>query len=745
MTRNEHDGQKRGGTSPRRTSTAKSAAKPRAAKSAPVAETDEAKGGRQRIAKLIARAGLCSRRDAEAWIIDGRVSVNGEVLTSPAIDVGDADLILVDGEPLPAADKTRLFLFHKPKGLITSDHDPEGRETIFDHLREHWPDGPRVVTIGRLDINTEGLLLLTNDGGLARVLELPATGWVRRYRVRAKGETDQAVLDRLLEGVTIEGIEYAGIEAKLDRVQGANCWLTMGLREGKNREVKRVLEHIGLEVNRLIRLSFGPFQLLDLPEGQVEEVKTRILRDQLGPTLAAQAGVDFSEPEPLAPIVAAPVRETIKGRKDRTERPSRAPAKEAPAPRGRNFRDRERDVEPAAAPQIRERPVSGPRKHVSTLRAETATSRGPRKRTERTETSDSKRRVVTVERLVSTEPARAPRGRPDRRERSEPARRERGEAPSFTRRERPESAPRRERTESAPRRERSESAPRRERSESAPRRERTDSAPRRERAESAPRRERTESAPRRERSESAPRRERTDTAPRRERNDAPPRRERSEAPARRERGESPARREWSDAPARRERSDAPTPGFKKPYVKAGGASQSALGKRERIARSGGALAEPRAPRNRAERSFSDNRAARSEERATRRDATEGSETRAPRRDSADAPRARSSKPYAAKESSSRGSGERSTGRPATGRAPKRESHGKNFGGKPSGRSAGDRPARGGGKSFGERPARPRGDAPGRPPRGAGPSGTSKRPPRGGKPDGGARPPRRPRG
>ncbi|MGD0634885.1 MAG: pseudouridine synthase [Beijerinckiaceae bacterium] len=687
MTRNEHDGQKRGGTSPRRTSTAKSAAKPRAAKPAAVAETDEAKGGRQRIAKLIARAGLCSRRDAEAWIVDGRVSVNGEVLTSPAIDVGDEDLILVDGEPLPAADKTRLFLFHKPKGLITSDHDPEGRATIFDHLREHWPDGPRVVTIGRLDINTEGLLLLTNDGGLARVLELPATGWVRRYRVRAKGETDQAVLDRLIEGVTIEGIDYAGIEAKLDRVQGANCWLTMGLREGKNREVKRVLEHIGLEVNRLIRLSFGPFQLLDLPEGHVEEVKTRILRDQLGPTLAAQAGVDFTDPEPLAPIVAAPVRETIRGRKERPERPSRAPAKEAPAPRGRNFRDRERDDKVAAPPQIRERQVSGPRKHVSTLRAETATSSGPRKRTERTETADRKNRVVTVERLVAAEPVRATRGRPEWRERGEPARRERGETPQ-----------RRERSE-AP------SFTRRERSETPVRRERSDVPARRERTESAPRRERTESR---------------------------------------------ERREWSDAPVRRERSDAPSPGFKKPYAKAGSASQSALGKRERIARSGGALAEPRAPRNRAERSFSDNRAARSEERATRRpprrDAAEGSETRAPRRESAEAPRARTSKPYAGKESSSRGSGERSAGRPATGRAPKRDSHGKNFGGKPSARTAGDRPARGaGGKSFGERPARPRGDAPGRPPRGAGPSGTSKRPPRGGKPDGGGRPPRRPRG
>ena len=203
---------------------------------------------RQRIAKLMARVGLCSRRDAEAWIVDGRVTLNGDVLTSPAMDVGPNDTILVDGIPLPAAEKTRLFLFHKPRGLVTSDHDPEGRETVADFLADNWPDGPRVVTIGRLDINTEGLLLLTNDGGLARVLELPATGWVRRYRVRAKGETDQGVLDRLRDGIVVDGVDYAGIEAKLDRIQGANCWLTMGLREGKNREIKRVLEHLGLEV-----------------------------------------------------------------------------------------------------------------------------------------------------------------------------------------------------------------------------------------------------------------------------------------------------------------------------------------------------------------------------------------------------------------------------------------------------------------------------------------------------------------
>ena len=270
------------------------------------AEAADTPPERQRIAKAMARAGLCSRRDAEAWILEGRVSVNGEVLKSPARDVGADDRVVVDGAPLPTPEKTRLFLFNKPRGLVTSDHDPEGRETIFDHLREHWPEGPRVVTVGRLDINTEGLLLLTNDGGLARMLELPKTGWLRRYRVRANGETDQAQLDALHDGIEIDGIEYAGIEAKLDRSQGANCWLTMGLREGKNREIKRVLEHLGLEVNRLIRLSFGPFQLLDLAEGAVEEVRTRVLKDQLGAALAAEAGVDFGEaPAPVAAVEPA--------------------------------------------------------------------------------------------------------------------------------------------------------------------------------------------------------------------------------------------------------------------------------------------------------------------------------------------------------------------------------------------------------------------------------------------------------
>ena len=367
---------------------------------------------RQRIAKLMARVGLCSRRDAEAWIVDGRVTLNGAILTSPAMDVGPKDTILVDGIPLPAAEKTRLFLFHKPRGLVTSDHDPEGRETVADHLAAHWPEGPRVVTIGRLDINTEGLLLLTNDGGLARMLELPATGWVRRYRVRAKGETDQGVLDRLRDGLVVDGVDYAGIEAKLDRIQGANCWLTMGLREGKNREIKRVLEHLGLEVNRLIRLSFGPFQLLDLPEGAVEEVKTRVLRDQLGATIAAEAGVDFADSD--APIVAPPVAPREGARRDAGLKPERRVDKRArrpagPASEGRGARGtgvRNHDAanrDDTENPPIREKPVAGTRRHVATLRAEVAADlrEGPRKRIERTDTTDRRDRVVKVERLVS--------------------------------------------------------------------------------------------------------------------------------------------------------------------------------------------------------------------------------------------------------------------------------------------------------------------------------------------------------
>ena len=252
----------------------------------------EKKSG-ERIAKVLSRAGLASRRDAEEWIVQGRVTVNGRVINSPALDVTSNDVITIDGKPLPPRERTRLFMFHKPRGLMTTHADPEGRPTVFDNL----PEGlPRLISIGRLDFNTEGLLLLTNDGGLARALELPDTGWLRRYRVRAHGEVTQGQLDELKKGVEVDGVKYGSIDATLERDQGANVWLVFAIREGKNREVRNVMGHLGLEVNRLIRVSYGPFQLGELPEGQVEEVKTRVLREQLGEKIAELAGADFNRP-----------------------------------------------------------------------------------------------------------------------------------------------------------------------------------------------------------------------------------------------------------------------------------------------------------------------------------------------------------------------------------------------------------------------------------------------------------------
>jgi 23S rRNA pseudouridine2605 synthase len=266
--------------------------KPDFDKRAPRAAPEKKKSG-ERIAKIVARAGLCSRRDAEDWIVQGRVAVNGRVINSPALDVTTNDVVTIDGKPLPERERTRLFLYHKPRGLMTTHDDPEGRPTVFDNL----PEGlPRLISIGRLDFNTEGLLLLTNDGGLARALELPDTGWLRRYRVRAHGDVTQAQLDQLKNGVEVDGVKYGSIDATLERDKAANVWIVFAIREGKNREVRNVMAHLGLEVNRLIRISYGPFQLGEIEEGQVEEIKSRVLRDQLGEKIVAMSGAQFDKP-----------------------------------------------------------------------------------------------------------------------------------------------------------------------------------------------------------------------------------------------------------------------------------------------------------------------------------------------------------------------------------------------------------------------------------------------------------------
>ncbi len=238
----------------------------------------------ERIAKVIARAGVCSRRDAEKWIEQGRVSVNGSVISSPALNITDDDVVLIDNKPLPQKQETRLFLYHKPAGLVTSHKDEQGRSTVFDQLPSFLP---RVVSVGRLDLNTEGLLLLTNDGGLSRFLELPETGWSRRYRVRVHGRVDVKRLESLKKGITVDGVRYKSIDAVLDEAPegenkiGANSWITVTIREGKNREIRRVMEALGLEVTRLIRTDYGPFSLGKLERSSVVEVKSGVLKNQV--------------------------------------------------------------------------------------------------------------------------------------------------------------------------------------------------------------------------------------------------------------------------------------------------------------------------------------------------------------------------------------------------------------------------------------------------------------------------------
>ena len=366
--------------------------------------TEDAKQG-ERIAKVMARSGVASRRDAERMIMEGRVKVNGQPVTSPALDVLSTDKVTLDGKPIDAPQPARLWLYYKPLGLVTSTRDEKGRQTVFDTL----PEGmPRVMSVGRLDLNSEGLLLLTNDGELKRRLELPSTGWLRKYRVRVNGRPNDLTFDPLRRGVTIEGEEFLPMEVTLDKQQGANAWLTVGLREGRNREIRRAMSEVNLIVNRLIRVSYGPFRLNQMKPGEVIEVKRRVLREQLGEMFDGLAGSEGSGDRPdRKPRGEGGPRSFG----DRPDRGPRKPRAEGDAPRKPRF-DREGGDRPDRKPRgeggprsFGDRPDRAPRKP----RAEGDAPRKPRFDREGGDRPDRKPRGEGGPRSFGDRPDRGPR------------------------------------------------------------------------------------------------------------------------------------------------------------------------------------------------------------------------------------------------------------------------------------------------------------------------------------------------
>jgi 23S rRNA pseudouridine2605 synthase len=357
--------------------------KPFAKDGKPAAKADEGPKRTERIAKAMARAGIASRREVERLIGLGKVAVNGKILDTPATLVTRDDVITVDGKPVGSAQATRVWRYHKPAGLVTSHGDPQGRPTVFDALPSSLP---RVISVGRLDLNTEGLLILTNDGELSRALELPQTELVRQYRARARGRVSQLQLDSLKDGVTVDGVRYGPIEARLDKAKdtaegeraSANLWISVSITEGKNREVRKVLEHLGLTVNRLIRLAYGPFQLGTLPMGAVEEVGPRVIREMLAQHIRPEnlpTGNTVQTPAPIpgrrtsAPIVKGASGSAMS---DPSRKPSRTRAAEAASSEGGDTGRRapKKDGWAKARPKFEHSKTFKPRERTAPARTE---------------------------------------------------------------------------------------------------------------------------------------------------------------------------------------------------------------------------------------------------------------------------------------------------------------------------------------------------------------------------------------